>query len=274
MFLPNLEKWMQTGQFEKILSEFALHCPSDHMLPFAPNFLSFISLRADALPVPEKADEKTQLYIRNIEFIRSYRSNRQTTNPTFVSEAFDFLATHPGEKLTIIEALNHLALSTIEPKSDIAIVTTVRDDGPFLLDWIAHYRAIGIQKFFVFSNDNCDNSDELLSRLNDHGIIVYIRNEMAPTTHPQRKVYQYSVEFLPQLRSYEWSFFLDTDEYFVPSTRFANIQEIIRACDARYGNDKPSAICFHWRWYGGSTLAFESEPVLTEIRPWQARLAR
>ena len=41
----------------------------------------------------------------------------------------------------------------------------VRNEGAFLLEWLAHHRATGFTDFLVFSNDCEDGTDAMLERL-------------------------------------------------------------------------------------------------------------
>ncbi len=49
--------------------------------------------------------------------------------------------------------------------SRVAIVTTMKNEGPFILEWIAYHRAIGVQDFLVYTNDCTDGTDDLLRLL-------------------------------------------------------------------------------------------------------------
>ncbi len=44
-------------------------------------------------------------------------------------------------------------------------VLTVRNEGSFLIEWLAHHRACGFSDFLVFSNDCTDGTDLMLDRL-------------------------------------------------------------------------------------------------------------
>ena len=44
-------------------------------------------------------------------------------------------------------------------------VLTVRNEGAFLLEWLAHHKGIGFTDFLVFSNDCDDGTDAMLDRL-------------------------------------------------------------------------------------------------------------
>lgn len=45
------------------------------------------------------------------------------------------------------------------------IVSTMKNEGPFILEWIAHHRAIGVDDFLIYTNDCTDGTDRLLDAL-------------------------------------------------------------------------------------------------------------
>ena len=51
------------------------------------------------------------------------------------------------------------------------IVTTMKNEGPFLLEWIAYHRAIGVSDFLVYTNDCTDGTDRMLKLLQKKNIV-------------------------------------------------------------------------------------------------------
>jgi hypothetical protein len=171
--------------------------------------------------------------------------------------------------------LNFLQLRQIAPRHRAAVVATVRDEALGLVEWIAHYRALGIERIFIYTNDNIDGTDALLDCLAGHGLVALIRNEVAPGPSPQRKAYAHALQFLPELRESEWAFFIDADEFFIPpaATAFtaSGFADWLDAVDRRPAMKPPSAIMFDWRWHvSGNRYAYEPGLVLRRfphIRP-------
>ena len=61
------------------------------------------------------------------------------------------------------------------------IITCMKNEGPFILEWIAYHRAIGVDDFLVYTNDCNDGTDELLDLLQDRGIVQRRDNKFAGT---------------------------------------------------------------------------------------------
>lgn len=52
----------------------------------------------------------------------------------------------------------------------ITAVTCVKNEGPFLLEWIAFNRLLGVTDHLFYSNDCSDGTDRLLDALKDWGV--------------------------------------------------------------------------------------------------------
>ncbi len=93
-------------------------------------------------------------------------------------------------------------------------ITCVRDEGPWLLDWIAHHRAHGFSHFLIASHDCLDGSDTLLDALDAAGIITHL-----PFTPKAGKAVQWQALRLlqdhPVYRDADMAMFFDADEYLV-----------------------------------------------------------
>jgi hypothetical protein len=58
----------------------------------------------------------------------------------------------------------------------ITSITPMKDEVPFILDWIAYHLLIGINDMFVFSNDCMDGTNIMLKRLDEMGIVRHLTN--------------------------------------------------------------------------------------------------
>ena len=158
--------------------------------------------------------------------------------------------------------LCHALFAALRPTEPPAVVATARDDGPRLVEFVAHYRALGFGHVYLYSNDNADGSDALLSLLAEHGVITYIRNDSTGSVSPQRKAFEHSLWKLPELRRHEWVFYPDSDELLVLRDRFGHaITGVLAALPPR----PPAAICYHWKWMlSANRYARSDAPLLLE----------
>lgn len=95
----------------------------------------------------------------------------------------------------------------------ITAVLTVRDEGAFLLEWLAHHRVIGFTDFLVFSNDCTDGTDAMLDRLQDMGQLTHVRN---PGPYEDGGIQWTALKMAdkhPLTRDADWLMCLDIDEF-------------------------------------------------------------
>jgi hypothetical protein len=225
-----------------------------HPMPAAPPLEPIDQLYYDAFP--------TLLALVDWQGLRVVpeRARRSLISPT----AHDALAAmEPIHGWGAITQLCHAALAAIRPRKRAAVVVTMRDDGISMLEWVAHYQAIGFDGIFIYSNDNADRSDALLVALADLGQVVFIENRTSGAVSPQHKAFAHSLHFLPELRDYAWVFYADSDEFLIPGPEFDhNIVHVLDAIESRPG-PLASAVCYSWRWYlSHYAFAREDRPLL------------
>lgn len=56
------------------------------------------------------------------------------------------------------------------------LVAIMRDEGPYVIEWIAHHRALGFSDILVFTNDCSDGTDHILDRLMDLHLVIHAPN--------------------------------------------------------------------------------------------------
>lgn len=57
------------------------------------------------------------------------------------------------------------------------VIASVQNEGPFLLEWVAHWQCIGADALLVYSHECSDGTDLLLDRLAAFGAVVHERCE-------------------------------------------------------------------------------------------------
>jgi hypothetical protein len=131
----------------------------------------------------------------------------------------------------------------------------MRNEAPFLLEWVAHLKALGVTDFLIFTNECDDGTDILLDHLADQGEVIHIRQDQTETSvqwqalnaawrHPLRK-------------DVDWAMCIDCDEFINLRAPFDTLVDLIDAVgDA-------DAIALPWRFFGHSFhLAYDDVPVI------------
>ena len=66
------------------------------------------------------------------------------------------------------------------PHGSLVALSTMKDEGPFVVEWVAHHLALGFTEVMVYTNDCSDGTDALLKRLEALDIGVHHRENVIP----------------------------------------------------------------------------------------------
>lgn len=105
------------------------------------------------------------------------------------------------------------------------LISSVKNEGPFLLEWVAHHMVLGFDRIYVASNDCSDGSDDLLDALQGAGSILHLRNVVEPGEIPQHVGYARMRARYP-LDEADWLMTLDADEFLNVHTDGHKVQDL------------------------------------------------
>jgi hypothetical protein len=127
----------------------------------------------------------------------------------------------------------------------ILLVATMCNEGPFILEWVAHHRAIGFTDIVICTNQCVDGSPALLDRLQDMALVTHVPVALQPDDKPQLASYA-RAERLPVLGMADWAMVLDADEFLNVHVGHGRVTDLIDAA--------PDATAFliNWRIFGNS----------------------
>ncbi len=103
----------------------------------------------------------------------------------------------------------------VQPRHDVAVMTVVYNDGPYIMEWVAHHRALGATGIFIYSISGEDNSETLLEALADEGLITWIKCENGADVSAHLKANAHFLSCLPQSLDYRWSLIIDIEEFVI-----------------------------------------------------------
>jgi len=140
------------------------------------------------------------------------------------------------------------------------IVTCMKNEGPFILEWLAYHRSIGFTDFVVFTNDCDDGTVALLDTLAKHGVVTRLDNpykELEGNFNPQKGALRYA-EGLAQVQNADWVLVADVDEY-------VNIHAGDGTLDALFeAVGDVQCISMQWRLFGNAGVAGYKDAWVTE----------
>ncbi|MCT4369250.1 glycosyltransferase family 2 protein [Yangia mangrovi] len=160
--------------------------------------------------------------------------------------------------------------------ASITAVICVRNEGAFLLDWLAHHLAAGVTHVVALSNDCQDGTDALLDRLAQLAPLTHIRND---GPYDKRGIQFSGLKLADKseaVRGADWLLALDVDEFVNVRTGDHTLAALIEALpDA-------TAITLTWRLFGNAgVINFVDQPVpqqftraapVTMYWPWRSAM--
>ncbi len=155
-------------------------------------------------------------------------------------------------------------------------VLTVRNEGAFLLEWLAHHRAVGFSDFLVFSNDCDDGTEKILDHMQDMGVLTHISNDGPYDKSGIQFTALKTADKHKLVKKADWLLCLDIDE-------FVNIHTGDGTLDALFATlPHADAITLTWRLFGNAdTVRFSDRPLTDQFQrsapdvihwPWRAAM--
>ncbi len=150
-------------------------------------------------------------------------------------------------------------IATPQDKDDqsVVVVTCMKNEGPFILEWLAYHRAIGVNNFLVYTNDCEDGTDTLLTLLQDRGYLEQRENPFPGTgLKPQHAALAAaSDEVIVQKAA--WAISMDVDEFICIHVGDGTLPALFDAVpDA-------NMISLTWRLFGNADIdKFADEPII------------
>ncbi|RGP38382.1 glycosyltransferase family 2 protein [Pseudotabrizicola alkalilacus] len=131
-----------------------------------------------------------------------------------------------------------------------AVVCSVRNEGPFLVEWVAWYRHLGFTDIVVVTNDCTDHSPELLDAMAPAGV-THLRHDVPDGTNICARKLE-AAKALPQVSGADWVLVCDVDEFLVIHRGAGRVTDLIPD-DAGF-----LGMAINWRVFGtGGRIAWE-----------------
>ncbi len=139
----------------------------------------------------------------------------------------------------------------------ITAVTCVKNEGPFLLEWIAFNRLLGVSDFLFYSNDCTDGTDTLLDALAGQGV-VHLPNPAEGRNYQMEALKDAAHQ--PVVRNADWVWIADVDEFLNVHVGDHTIPALIAAC----GNPQTISVTFQF-FANDGVETFEDRPVIEQF---------
>lgn len=128
-------------------------------------------------------------------------------------------------------------------KSGNVILGCMKNEAPYIVEWVAYHRAMGIDNFLIYTNGCEDGTSELLDRLQEMGVLQHLNNDDWKGNSPQQYALNQSLKE-PVIQNAEWIIHIDVDEFMNVHCGNGTVQDFLDAV--------PDAtnVAMTWRMFG------------------------
>lgn len=107
---------------------------------------------------------------------------------------------------------------------DLSIVAIMRNEAPYVKEWIDYHRLVGVKRFYIYDNESTDNLKEVLTPYIEQGVVIYMYYPGLKSDGVQTKAYNECVANYKDKT--EWLAIIDADEFILPIKK-SNIPEFL-----------------------------------------------
>ena len=107
-------------------------------------------------------------------------------------------------------------------QNNLSIAAIIKNEAPYIEEWIEYYLLVGVEKFYLFDNESNDDLLEKLQRYIDKGVVEYI---YYPGRARQLSAYNKAIKLCKNKTKYLLC--VDLDEFVVSTINKNNIYKII-----------------------------------------------
>ena len=148
------------------------------------------------------------------------------------------------------------------PHGSLMALSTMKDEGPFVVEWVAHHLAVGFTEVMVYTNDCSDGTDLILKRLDALGIGVHHRDNIIKPgmkPHPSMLKAAHDEELV---RASDWLLVLDADEFLCINHPSGTLDGMVGDLNAMNAH----AMVMTWRIFGsGGVRDWSRAPVTNQF---------
>lgn len=103
------------------------------------------------------------------------------------------------------------AKNNVKYQYNLSVLAIVKDEGPYLREWIEYHRIVGVDKFYIYDNESSDNIAKILAPYIKEGIVDY-------TYWPgqAQQLPAYADWLVKHKMDTKWVAVIDLDEFILP----------------------------------------------------------
>ena len=127
---------------------------------------------------------------------------------------------------------------------DLAVVSIMKNEAPYVKEWLDYHLLAGVDHFYIYDNDSSDNTKEVLQPYIDAGIVTYT---FLPGKKQQYTAYNDAVQKHRYFCRY--IAFIDADEFVFPQ----NNKSIVEVADEiLLPLPQAGGLVMNWQFYSSN----------------------
>lgn len=143
----------------------------------------------------------------------------------------------------------------------VAIVAIMKNEGPYLQEWIEYHKLIGVEKFYLYNNDSSDNTVEILQPYIKSGLV-----DLIDFPGDARQVPAYDDCLARHKMDCRWLSVIDLDEFIVPDKGGQTLHDVLNTISSNV-----SQVLIRWVMYGSNGHDKKPDGLVTENYIMRAR---
>src|SRR5687768_8239314 len=108
-----------------------------------------------------------------------------------------------------------MARMTESSQAYLSVCTVYKDDAPYLREWIEFHRAVGVERFFLYSHASTDDHREALAPYIEDGVVTLQEwpgvASVRGVSNVQTDIFNHCLE--QHRAESRWMAFIDVDEF-------------------------------------------------------------
>ena len=141
------------------------------------------------------------------------------------------------------------------------VITTMKNEGAFLLEWVAHHKALGFDNLVICTNDCADPTTDMVLRMQKMGLVRHHATTYKPGSSIQRGALR-QARLYPEVQDADWIYVCDADEFLTIGLGDGSVDALITAASPRV-----EVIAVPWRVFGSDGITDYSDlPVTQQFR--------
>jgi hypothetical protein len=149
----------------------------------------------------------------------------------------------------------------------IGVAAIFKNERPYVVEWLAHHRLLGIERFFIADNDSDDGTAELLQALAAAGYLTWHRFPNPVGCTPQMQAF--SMLLREHGGEVDWMAFIDADEFIWPMGAERSLPVFMQQQAEQHPD--MGALILNWASYGSGGQLHQAPGLVVERFTWHAR---